>query len=121
VGPDTRIPVIEAALLGVVVYGGKTPELGKKPVWGWLPRHPLEHAPEEHPPTAGTPPRIAQEQMNIVERITTTSVITCALFKFSPFFDALRLEIGFVAAQHRSLPLILALMRTSRMSRHFAI
>ena len=74
---------------------GKLQDLGKVVDWGWLPLHPLEHAPEEHPPAAGAPPRIAQEEMNIVERITTTSVITRALFKFSPFFDALRLEIRF--------------------------
>jgi hypothetical protein len=120
-GQDTTAPFTDDVLLGAGVYRGKTPGLGKKPDCGWLPLHPLEHAPEEHPPTAGAPPRIAQEEMNIVERIATNSVITCALLKFSPFFDAGRLKSDLVAAQYLPLSLILALKRTSSMPRQFAI
>jgi hypothetical protein len=118
---EHRGSVIVASPLGVGFYRGKTPGLGKNPYCGWLPLHPLEHAPEEHPPAAGAPPRIAQEEMNIVARMAITSVITCALFKFYPFFGAGRLETGLVAAQHIPLALILALMRPSKMSRQFAI
>ena len=113
--------VLDNALLVVNAYREKAPGLGKNVVWGWLPLHPLEHAPEEHPPAVGAPPRMAHEEMNIVERMATTSVTTCALFKFSPFFDAGRLESDLVAAQHLPLPLILALRHPSTMSRQFAI
>jgi hypothetical protein len=82
-GLDKEFPVIGAAL---EIGPGK--ELG--------PGVKADGALPQHPPVAGAPPRSAQEEMNIVERIITTKVITCILFKFFPFYSTVCSEDGFL-------------------------